>query len=303
MPPIATHSEIWSRFYPERYRIDDALFEQNVFGCRLTIRDASVLDREDGFIVVKASAPGRVFPGHESNTAHISAIAFDDDALGDELWDHAFRTLRKEGIESVSFGGDWRHFFPGCPVDCERLASFLERKGMVASETLQYDLERNLASYEPPVTPTVEARPCVASDYERLDEFLAREFPGRWHTDVMGKFTENPSRVTGLFLRGLCEGFAMTQLEGDTNRYAGAVWSADLGSHWGALGPIGVSKGVRGQGYGDGVLAAALCYLRDQGAQQTIIDWTTLVDFYGRHGFEVTRMYRTYTMKLEPQDS
>ena len=114
----------------------------------------------------------------------------------------------------------------------------------------------------------------------------------------MEKFSEEPHRVYVLELDGAVEGFAMTQLAGDMHRRAGAVWSHDLGEMWGALGPIGVSKGLRGRGHGDGLLAAALCGLRDEGARQTIIDWTTLVDFYGKHGFRKSREYETFVAPL-----
>jgi hypothetical protein len=44
-------------------------------------------------------------------------------------------------------------------------------------------------------------------------------------------------------------------------------------------------------------------HLRDHGARRTIIDWTGLVDFYGKHGFEVTRTYNYMTLDLESVSS
>jgi len=72
-----------------------------------------------------------------------------------------------------------------------------------------------------------------------------------------------------------------------------------LGENWGSLGPIGVSAGLRGRGSGHALLGQALSHLRDLGARRTIIDWTGLVDFYGRHGFEVTRRYQYLSLALE----
>jgi predicted N-acetyltransferase YhbS len=60
---------------------------------------------------------------------------------------------------------------------------------------------------------------------------------------------------------------------------------------WGQLGPIGVSKDVRGKGYGGALLDAGLGYLRDQGVRGCVIDWTDLVDFYGKFGFKPYREY------------
>jgi len=60
---------------------------------------------------------------------------------------------------------------------------------------------------------------------------------------------------------------------------------------WGQLGPIGVSKDARGKGYGGALLDAGLRYLRDQGVRGCVIDWTDLVDFYGKFGFKPYREY------------
>jgi hypothetical protein len=47
------------------------------------------------------------------------------------------------------------------------------------------------------------------------------------------------------------------------------------------------------------LLDHALAQLAADGAKQTIIDWTNLVDFYGKFGFEVTRTYRTLSLRLD----
>ena len=289
---------LWAEFYPPRYHVDSAIIDQNSRDCRLFIHKASVMDRDDGFIIVKAAGSGRAYAGEERRHAHISALAFETEETGSELYEHAREELVRQGYESWQFGGDWRHFFPGCPTDFAVLERFLSECGMIPERPPVHDLERDLAGYESPVAPASQARPCTEDDRAALERFLSREFPGRWHIDTMAKFHDEPHRIIGLFLDGSCEGFSVTQLDGDLRRYGGAVWSADLGAHWGALGPIGVSKSVRGQGFGDGLLAAGLVGLRNLGTRQTIIDWTTLVEFYGKHGFEVSRTYRTFRSEL-----
>ena len=56
---------------------------------------------------------------------------------------------------------------------------------------------------------------------------------------------------------------------------------------------IGVSADRRGHGYGAALLDAGLRRLHDNGINGCVIDWTGLVDFYARFGFE---RYRSYTM-------
>jgi GNAT superfamily N-acetyltransferase len=282
----------WESFYPERYWVDESLVSFNTLDCDLFLPEASfVLD--EGFVLLKMSASGRAWEGDAAPTAHVSALGFSGFESGRLLLERARASLAEHGIVRWQFGGDWRHFFPGVPDECGGLARLLASCGFEKKEA-QYDVERDLQGYEPPMPTSGFARPCVAADVGALDSFLAREFPGRWRRDAMDKFAEDPSRIVGLFLDGACQGFAMTQMDGDLRRRAGAVWSASLGPHWAALGPIGVAKSLRGQGHGHALLGSALCALRDQGARRTIIDWTTLTEFYGAHGFVVTREYATW---------
>jgi hypothetical protein len=45
-------------------------------------------------------------------------------------------------------------------------------------------------------------------------------------------------------------------------------------------------------------LGEALSELKRRGVRPSIIDWTGLVDFYGKHGFEPTRRYREMSLTL-----
>ncbi len=110
---------------------------------------------------------------------------------------------------------------------------------------------------------------------------------------------KDPSTVFGLFHGSRVDGFALIQGDGCLDPIGGAVWRVDLGSNWGSLGPIGVSKDLRGRGSGHALLGKALEHLRNQGRRRCIIDWTGLVSFYGAHGFEVTRTYQYMSLNLE----
>jgi len=104
--------------------------------------------------------------------------------------------------------------------------------------------------------------------------------------------------VFGLFKGETLDGFALIQDWQNKTPIGGAVWRNDLGEKWGSLGPIGVSKSIRGHGYGHALLGEALMELKKRGAQRTIIDWTGLIDFYGKHGFETARTYKSMTLLL-----
>jgi predicted N-acetyltransferase YhbS len=86
-------------------------------------------------------------------------------------------------------------------------------------------------------------------------------------------------------------GFAHTFTPKSVELRGSTHWFPLLGNAWGGLGPIGIAASHRGRGLGLALLAAGLQHLRTQGVEQAIIDWTDLVDFYGRFGFQIWRRY------------
>lgn len=131
-----------------------------------------------------------------------------------------------------------------------------------------------------------------SDDEPALFRFFAREFPGHWRFKFQ-EFLRASGRTSDWMIlttqRGV-DGFAKFCFE-DSITPINRVYPWNLPRSWGQLGPIGVSKDVRGKGYGGALLDAALCPLRDQGVRGCVIDWTDLVDFYGKFGFARYREY------------
>ncbi|MCX7840762.1 MAG: GNAT family N-acetyltransferase, partial [Anaerolineae bacterium] len=89
--------------------------------------------------------------------------------------------------------------------------------------------------------------------------------------------------------RGI-EGTARLTFE-DSERPIERYYPHRLPRPWGQLGSIGVSRDARGKGYGSALLDAGLRYLRARGVRGCIIDWTNLVEWYGKFGFTPHRWY------------
>jgi GNAT superfamily N-acetyltransferase len=296
-------ADLWNRFAPGRYHIDAQLLRQKTVECPVFDWGASIIEEADGeilaFTVVKKSA-AQLYNGPDKDTAHLNMIAYCDPHYGVDLLAEAKQTLRNRGVSRLVFGQDSAHFFPGCPLDFHGLKDFLMIEGF-AEGGEAVDLERDLSDYRNPYSlpDDAEYRPMEKKDLGRLIAFLDREFPGRWKYDTLAKVdAEGPDCVFALFRDDRVDGFALIQDWQDTMPIGGAVWRKDLGEQWGSLGPIGVSKDLRGKGYGHALLGEALCHLRDRGARRSIIDWTGLVQFYGRHGFVPTRTYKSMFLSL-----
>jgi predicted N-acetyltransferase YhbS len=251
-------------------------------------------------VIVKRPAH-RLYPGQLKDQAHLSAIVSPEATIMADLFTQAKTILRSRGTNRIIFGQDLAHFFPGVPAECRILNEFLLVEGFRPGGEI-FDLERDLQdfTYDRPVPEDYIFRPLKASETPALDEFMAATFPRRWRYDVCRKVdAETPGCVFVAERNGVIEGFALLHDWTAKMPIGGAVWRHSLGPNWGSLGPIGVSESIRGKGVGGALLGRALLHLKDLGVHRCIIDWTTLVDFYGKFGFEPVRRYLQYALPLE----
>jgi len=292
---------LWREFYPEKYWLDERLIATHCFDSPVFDFGASLVSVNeqglDGFIMLKRSATPSLYPGGDEFQEHVQAIGFVTPVIGSELLAQAEAIVRARGVTRLVFGQDSRHFFPGVPAECTNLTSFLEVCGFEPDGTTQ-DVEGDLSNYTAPAVaadcdPDGVFRVATASDLSLVEEFFTREFPLRWKYDVLEKMRiDGSDSVLILEFDGKCHGFALLHDSRATLPIGGAVWRHDLGENWGSLGPIGVSKDMRGRAFGHALLSAGLLELKRRGVRRCIIDWTNLLAYYGRHGFTVNREYQ-----------
>lgn len=308
----AALAQSWNRSAPQAFQLDPEDVRRCVLECPATCLEhrAAVADGRGGvaaWAAFKRSPSGWLYPGGEPSRWHLSIAGGEPAALA-PLVEEGILACRAEGAASVQFGGDPDHFFPGVPDGIPALQSLAESTRFAAGGEV-FDLRRDLADYRPPLDVAAAFRRagtrverCTPESAWALDKFLASEFPGRWRVDCLRK-TESDKEPGDVFLlrsgEDVC-GFAVTQTHVSKRPHAGAVFRRLLGPRWSALGPIGVAKGMRGLGLGHALLASALTSLAERGALTCVIDWTVLLDFYGRHGFLPFRRYRTAERRLAP---
>ncbi len=293
---------VWNRVLPARYRVSEQVLSANTLGHRLLIPCLSSAvvegDAVRGFVAAKEPAAGQVYPGEATGQIHVSCLVAPDVSTADSLLGPLLETGRP-----LVFGQDLGHFFPGVPEDCPELTAQVLAAGFAPTDRVSVDVQRDLAEFELPAKDheaLVAAGATVArleeGESEGLDSFLASEFPGRWRHDTLSRCREHGEwgNVYVLKKGGSIAGFALTQTW-DTTRvpFSGALWHLDMGEQWGALGPIGVARSVRGAGLGGALLGSALKGLSERGVRNCAIDWTNLVEFYGKYGFQVSRRYVT----------
>lgn len=201
--------------------------------------------------------------------------------------------------KKVSFGADEFHFVPGMPQGGSAwgpLLQALDKNGYEGRPVFDYvgSLENSkLAAYcELAATTTVEKRfqigvASTSSDLKMLEEFLAKEFPGRWLREF--QYWENSQRENAqksvvdwmILCDQMNELLGFARIGYGTKANSGAqvpgnlrLWQDNSEAIATSLGPIGSSKHARGMGVGSCLLGVSLERLRSVGGKVICIDWT-----------------------------
>jgi GNAT superfamily N-acetyltransferase len=237
------------------------------------------------------------------STGWIEALVVDPgcqrQGLGRDLLAWAMYKLRSEGADKIHLGGGFRHFFPGIPGELPGLPEFFSKAGFARGSTV-YDLRGNLRNFVAPPSARAaiaavgaECGPCQEHDVPALLEFLQAEFPGRWRFDSKRFLDLGGAPQDFVILRQGLRVIGFAHIHHPRSVFLGppAYWRKLLGRRYGGLGPIGVAAGMRGKDLGLALLQLALEYDASLGVDDAVIDWTTLLGFYGRVGFTPWKTY------------
>jgi GNAT superfamily N-acetyltransferase len=220
--------------------------------------------------------------------------------VGSRLLATAEDWLRRHGHTNIAIGASLRPFAPGVPSELGT-APFFVRHGYSDLNSAgepqgTYDLAADLSNYRPPSTlreVPAAVRPAQRGQEALLLAFLEAEFPGRWHYEAERLLRYDGGRIGDymlLWTEAGVQGACLLTFP-DSARPIERYYPYSLPKPWGQAGSIGVSASLRAQGYGSYLLDASLRRLRDNGINGCVIDWTGLLDFYGRFGFQALRSY------------
>jgi ribosomal protein S18 acetylase RimI-like enzyme len=296
--------EIWNAALGEMFPLDLRLWRQNVDDSSYTMAKASYVARDDedgdrivGFLIVKAPK-------------HVSCIAVSPphqrNGIGSGLFAAAESAIGADSGSNWLVGQDHNHFFPGVPLECESALSFFERRlGFKRGSGLAFDVVRDLDGFE--IEPTVVARigslaeegivlaPCQESDLPALADHIGANFSKRWLSDTIHRLSveTNPREIIVAKRPAVGDVVGFAHTYSNVSRHVGPSisWRALLGPKYAGLGPIGVDKDLRKIGLGLALLSFAVQSVKDRGATRMAIDWTELVDFYGKLGFKPWKRY------------
>lgn len=279
--------DLWNRAFGAAFPMDLRLWRQNLDGHPSWDPGGLFLEGPERHPL------GLAVARRTDSQAWLEALAVDPDARGRGVGSRLLERATAWGA-----GRPWRlgagpaHFFPGVPEDCPGAEAFFARRGFRA-DWEAWDLLGRFAGEAPPPLPA-GILPCPAGAVGALLEFLGREFPGRWLEDTRLRLErgESPGEIL-VALRGhAVEGFCHVYHPGCATLGPSVSWREAMGPAWGGLGPIGVGRAQRGRGLGRDLVEGAVRHLRNLGCRTIAVDWTILLDFYGRFSFRPWRRYR-----------
>ena len=277
------------------------MFKEKSIRCRYFCSDASFVaiekDEVVGFIIAKAFDNNPNIPKYQ-NYGWISLI-------------FVKRKYRKKGygkaLKSISVGSDIHNFFPGIPSDFDNTSdAFFKSQGydvgyythdlvkkLSKDDLVRYDNYNNNEYSIDGVTKKVELVYAKENDKDDLLAFLKRTFFGRWYDEACEYF-EN-KEVIKEYLLAKVDGKIVGFLRVNNGLIKETSYNINWANRFNKLvgfGPLGVDADYRHHGIAKMLLYYAISDSYRNGYSEAMIDWTGLVTYYQKLGFEVWKCYR-----------
>ncbi|MBS4195997.1 GNAT family N-acetyltransferase [Lederbergia citri] len=302
--------DLWNREFSAEFPMRKELFKQNSFEDENVFLPGSwmaVNDDDDviGFIISKRWQDPMPVP-MPTDVGWIQVLVVNKNernkGIGSLLVEKAESALKADGAKEIQLGGDPLHYFPSVPAEYEKSGKWFEQKGYeyVGNE---YDL---LANYDPsvksemPALDGVEIEVLTLEDKGEMLTFMNRVFPGRWEYETIRYFQKGGTGREFVVLKkaGRIIGSCRISDEHSPVIYNNVYWAPLFSEPLGGIGSVGVDSAERGNGYGLAAVLAGIAILRSRGINKIVIDWTTIVDFYGKMGYQIWKEYRKYRKQL-----
>ena len=221
--------------------------------------------------------------------------------IGTRLHEAALSHLRNEGVSNMRLGGGGAYrFWPGIPTDLPDAYAFFAACGWpLDPEQRSCDLVRDLRDYQMPAAMSarlaqeqVTIRPAREDEVADVLAFEAEHFPG-WVAGFvyMAELGDFQNMLLAIDRGKGIVGTLMLHTPSSRWLAANITWKTLLEDNLGGISAVGVAASERGRGIGIGIVAVGSEVLRERGVGYCHIDWTRIVDFYGKLGYTVWREY------------
>lgn len=300
---------LWNWEVGTDFPMCEELFKQNSFDdCNIFIEGSLIAVNQDdqvvGFIVTKRWQDP-IDVGISKETGWIQVLLVDrqyrNKGIGETLLRHAETKLKESGIHHIWLGKDTWHYFPGIPTQYREVANWFEKRGYVQGTT-EHDLDCHFVEGEM-AHPTKDGVTHSLLEIEEKDDFLSfmqRCFPGRWEYEAIQYFQRGGEGREFVVLKKNDQiiGFCRINDSKSPVIAQNVYWASLYQDELGGIGPLGIDSKERKHGYGLFIVKAGISYLHKRQIRSMLIDWTGLVKFYNKLGFEICKSYNSYYKKI-----
>jgi len=294
---------LWNKELSKEFPLRKELFYQNSLEDENVLIEGSwiALEKEKlvGLIISKVWKEDLECVKNKKDTGYIQVILVDSDyrnrGIGSELLRKAEEALKANGVKTIILGQDPWHYFPGIPSEYIDTVEWFKKKGYVEFGE-EYDLYCRLngeGQVTLPVFPEVEFKILDKGQKSNFLEFLNRCFPGRWEYEAVKYFEKGGEGREFVVAekKGKIIGFCRINDSKSPFIAQNVYWAPLFEEELGGIGPLGIDPEERGKGYGLAIVQAGMYFLSQRGIRNIVIDWTNLVDFYGKLGCKVWKKY------------
>lgn len=290
-------SKIWNNEYGKIYPISDELWLRNLNNANLDNSYVALTDKIVGFIITKVYEDDYPINGYQE-TGWISLIYVipqeRNKGIGTLLLEKAENDFIRLNKHHIYIGKDMNDFFPGIPIDLKHSTEWFEKRGYQRLySTCDLIIHKNNKMI-PLKNDKIIYQLGSINFKDEIISFLENNWPGRWTKETIEYFENGGTGreyLLGIDGDKICAFAKVCFPDTPTILISNSMTWRDRFEALGGIGPLGVEINHRHKSIGYDIVACATNLLFESNASDIIIDWTNLLDFYRKLGYEVWKSY------------
>ncbi|MDD3129203.1 MAG: GNAT family N-acetyltransferase [Candidatus Izemoplasmatales bacterium] len=283
----------WNEEFKDSFPITEELFNTKIIDSKYTLINESIclFENKDyvGTIIFKAL----------DDDLYISFVHITKEkrfkGYGKLLINKAIELAKKYNYKKIILGSDPDCLFSGVFMEGnDEVHRFFSNQGF----TREY-LNYNLIAYKPPepiwLDDEYKIKKAEETNEVELLSFIENNFSSRWLKEVKENTLE---QVYLLFYKNRIIGFINSAIS-KNHHYPNSLNLYELFENLAGIGPLGIAPEFQSLGLGKGFVNFVIRDLFRLGASEVMVDWTGLIEFYKKCGFnKIYKTYIIYSMKV-----